>query len=417
MRTFIVILCLLFCAICILLCQPPPGQGQILGAYGSQAIEQPDNVVFVGKGGEFPAMQSAITSLGDGGVLYVWPGTYSDSNLTVGTAIFIEGMGPLGSVIFNASDTIFILGGTSRGFHIENITISCAGTGSWMRAGTVNYSISNSRIKANAFNIGDNVTYFEGNQFEIGTYGGMYAGGTTGSSADSAWFVDCQWGYPLFVEPVWQYPLSAGATAQNGLKVVDGAFAHTRYSRIYSDSTCIAVAANSGFGGGYHGIFYNAGDGPTFTNLTTSGGGSFLWSAMENNDATNGTVQMAGSGSVSLVENFMMNKESATAPTYKSTSSAKSLIMGGHYVSSATGGASVMTIPAIDYTGGVRGWLDNGSSTALFGLNGTLKIVDDPGDVPFVRNVLGTILSGTDTTFWVDGDSVIYDVVRDRGAY
>lgn len=401
----------------ILLCLPIVSWGQVYGAWGLQAIEQPSNVVFVDASGELAA---AVAAVPDGGTIFFWPGVYADSNITSTKAIFFAGMGPLGSARLT-SDTILILGAGSRGTSFENLMIDCAQTGSWIRAGGINYSMRNCRVRAKVWNIGDNVTYFEHCQFEIGTYGGMYAGGTTGSSADTAWFVDCQWGYPLFVEPVWQYPLSAGVAAQNGIKVVDGAFAHTRYSRMYTDSTSMEVSANGGFAGGYFGIFYNGGTGgvdgthdstgATWTNNATSGGGSFMWSALENNDLINGTVQAGGSGSVFLLDPFIINKNAATALSYKSTSSVKSHLFGGHYMGSSTGGLTVMTIPEVDYP--LHGWVDQSVAVNPFLIGGQLKVV---ADGPTVRNILA-VQDGADTTYWLDADSSLYDGARDRGGY
>jgi hypothetical protein len=189
-----------------------------------------------------------------------------------------------------------------------------------------------------------------------------------------------------------------------------------RYCQTYTDSTAIDVAANGGFGGNYFGIHYVNGNGPTFTNNATSGSGSFMWTALSNNDSTNGTVQMAGSGSVVLLDPLIMNKGATVAgvqgPSYKSTSSVKSGIFGGHYMSSGTGGSTVMTIPAVDYP--LHGWIDNAGATDIFGISGSLRWVDPDG--PTVRNLLGISTAGGDSLSISNADSVLYDGVRDRGA-
>ena len=113
-----------------------------------------------GSGDYFSNITAAVGACSDGYSVVIYPGTYSDSNLTIPDRISFIGCG---EVYWTAGDTLFILG--EEGISFEGISFKATDTSDFAIMDTFRYSMKECTLRCETFDFGQDTAHFIGCHF------------------------------------------------------------------------------------------------------------------------------------------------------------------------------------------------------------------------------------------------------------
>ncbi|MHC4676625.1 MAG: hypothetical protein ACYTBZ_29425 [Planctomycetota bacterium] len=238
MRKFTIIILLFFVGWMVMLASEP-ACGQTNPYHGKWYSDIP-GVYFVHTGGNSPTIASVVSKAAAGDVIYLWPGSYTVSNVTVDKRLTFKGMGAhYNDVTLTNAGTVFTLGADSVRFgnlyltNTDNSTVID-------NSGGYNYSFDDSRIRCSTFVAGDGLGFFTNCQLEpqMDFTRGTYTEGWVfrGASSKSI-FRNCQMGYNI----------PAVHSDTYGIYVTDTANTYWYDSQLYTKANeAMGVLADSG---------------------------------------------------------------------------------------------------------------------------------------------------------------------------
>jgi len=119
--------------------------------YDRRAVEQPDNVIYVGEGLRYSTIEAAVNSAKSGDMIVLHPGTYTDRKVVIDDSIaisFEEG------AKWIASDTLCILSGVD-GVTFVNPCMESTGDGELIQVDTCDYAMKYGELTFSRFTFAD----------------------------------------------------------------------------------------------------------------------------------------------------------------------------------------------------------------------------------------------------------------------
>jgi hypothetical protein len=150
MKKIMVIGLLLFVGWLILLASEP-ACGQTF-PYGREALTEPDNAHYVGKGGDFRSIGAAVAGASTGDVIYIWPGTYTE-DIAINTQVYLVSMGRHAAIVVGT----ITLG--VDGVELFELKLAPTGTNNPIGDTAYYYSLWGCWVDCDSWEVGNDSTY------------------------------------------------------------------------------------------------------------------------------------------------------------------------------------------------------------------------------------------------------------------
>jgi hypothetical protein len=316
MRTFIVISLLLFIGLLVMLASEP-ACGQTF-PYGREALTEPDNAHYVGKGGDFRSIGAAVAGASTGDVIYIWPGTYTE-DITISTQVYLVSIGKHAATLIG---TITL--GVDN-VEVHGMKLEPTGSSNPVTGGAYSYLLRDCIVDCDSWDVGNDTVYSYHCEFTM--------------SADSGWSISGDGAIWHIEDSRFGIDIPIEASAKAGVHVDSGATLVLWDVEAYSDDG--AESTPMFYTNVNHGdstknkIFFNqcrvvCDNGPVLC-MSDTGAVSVEHSYLETGDADSAVVHLADSTWMSANHSRFNDVGSDTAihTNTRGTSHLKNMLLEG----------------------------------------------------------------------------------------